>query len=402
MMPPEDRPKLLTGRFFLLFMGHLFFGFSFWPYVLLPVYLQDLGSGLADIGIIMGTASVSGILLRPWIGVALERIGRRRCLLIGGLVFLIAHLLYLTIDRIAWEIYMIRLIHGFGIGILFSTFFTLAADISPLSRRTEGIALFGIAGHLSGALGIPLGEQIVRLSGYRGLFLACASFTLLFILIGFFLADPPVEKKRGDLFDVYRFVKTTFYPSNRVPVLATGFFAIGLTSYMVFLKPYAHDIGLGVSTFFLAYSLTAVSIRLIGGTWPDRFGLKRVLYPSFVFLAVGIAWLGLWPSSTGLLFSGMLCGIGHGFIFPILSVLFINRAPDSERGARMALFTLFFDIGIFIGSPLWGFVAHAHGYISMFFLSAGIVFVSILAFVFLDHSDHFDVAIESKHLSDSK
>ncbi len=383
LLSEEDSPKLLTGNFVLLFMGHLFFGFSFWPYILLPVFLQELGSDLTSIGVIMGSASVAGILIRPWIGVALERIGRRRCLLIGGLIFLLAHLCYLSVTRIGWPIYLIRLVHGFGIGILFSTFFAFAADISPARRRTEGIALFGVAGHLSGALAIPLGEWIIRNGGYPSLFKTCAVFTVLFMAICLFIKE--AQKGKGNkLFGVKQFLSATFLPPNRIPLVATGLFALGLSSYMIFLKPYAHAVGLGVSTFFLAYSTTAVMVRLIGGKWPDRFGFMPVLYPAIFSHSVGMILLSFWPSATTLLFAGILCGMGHGFIFPILSVLLINRAPESERGARMALFTLFFEIGLFIGAPLFGFVAEAQGYRTMFFLSAMIVLTSVAAFVFLD------------------
>jgi len=393
-----DTPSLFNLNFFLLFMAHLFFGFAFWPYVLLPVFLQNLGSDLSSIGVIMGAASVSGILIRPWIGVALERIGRKRCLFIGGLIFLVAHFFYLSIDEIGWAIYGVRLIHGLGVGILFSTFFTLAADLSPETRRTEGIALFGVAGHLSGALGIPLGEWVINLGGYTSLFKACAGFTLLFMAFSHFLKTPATHTP-NPLFGAKQFMETAALPINRVPLAATGLFAVGLISYMTFLKPYAHTLGIGVSSFFLAYSLTAVAVRLLGGTWPDRFGLMRVLYPALFSLSAGITLLALWPSPSGLILSGVLCGIGHGFIFPILSVLLLNRGPGSERGARMALFTLFFDIGIFIGSPLWGLVAEGFGYTTMFFLSAATVLISVGAFLFLDRRLSLTPILEVEGLS---
>lgn len=396
--PQPGEPTLFNLNFFLLFLAHLFFGFAFWPYVLLPVFLQSLGSDLASIGVIMGLASVSGILIRPWIGVGLERIGRKRCLLIGGVVFLAAHFIYLSVDKIGWLIYGLRLLHGLGIGILFSTFFTLAADLSPESRRTEGIALFGVAGHLSGALGIPLGEWIIRVGGYTSLFQACAGFTLIFMIFSHFLKAPPGEA-RNPHFGARQFVETAVLRTNRVPLAATGLFAVGLISYMTFLKPYAHELGLGVSTFFLAYSLTAVAVRLIGGTWPDRLGLMQVLYPALFSLSTGIILLALWPAPMGLLIAGILCGIGHGFVFPILSVLLISRGPDTERGARMALFTLFFDIGIFIGSPLWGIVAEGFGYTTMFFLSAATVLISVAAFALLDRRLTLAPALEVEGFS---
>ncbi len=379
----DQRPVLLTRNFYLLFVAHLFFGLSFWPYVLLPVFLQGLGSGLTELGIIMALASVAGMIIRPWIGFMLDHFGRRRSLLFGGVIFFCAHLLYLTIDRIGPLIYVVRFVHGFGIGTLFASLFTIAADISPLSRRAEGIALFGVAGHLSGAIGVLLAEEIVLMSGFSALFLACAGFTAIFILIVYFVQEPAVSNKDTS-FTLKRFIKSTYHPLNRIPFLVTVLFAFGLVSYMTFLKPFAQEQEIRVTSFFFAYSLSAVFVRLLAGNWPDRFGLKTVLYPSLISLSIGIMLIIGFSTPAELLLSGILCGIGHGFIFPILSVFLINRAPDSERASRMVLFTLCFDLGIFIGSPLLGFVAEAFGYRQMFMISAIAILLSIPAFMFLD------------------
>ncbi len=377
---------IFTFNFTLLFMAHLFFGFSFWPYVLLPVFIQNLGSNLAEVGIIMGAASVSGMIMRPWSGDALDRVGRRSCLLAGGLIFFVTHMFYLRIDQIGPFIYFVRLFHGLSMGILFATFFTFAADITPVQRRTEGIAIFGIGGHLSGAFGVPLGEFLIRTGGYPLLFKTCAGFTLLFTLVSYFLKEP---KKTGTQprFHLSDFFRTGFLPKNRVPLIGNGLFALGLISYMVFLKPYAYEKGFTVTFFFLAYSLSAVVIRLVGAKWPDQFGLKTVLYPSFISMTLGILLLAFWPSPIGLLVSGVLCGVGHGFVFPILSVLVINRATENERGRSMALFTLLFDVGFFIGAPLWGYIAEHFGYRPMFYLSAISTLIAIGLFVFFDQSE---------------
>lgn len=379
---PVERPALLTRDFFLLFGAHLFFGFAFWPYVLLPVFLQDFGADLAKIGIIMGTASFAGILIRPGIGLALDGIGRRICLISGGIIFMLANLSYLRIEGIGLEIFGIRLLHGFGVGILMATFFTLAADIIPPSRRTEGIALFGVSGHLSGAIGVPLGEQLIRVGGYSLLFKVCAGFAGLSILTSLYIREP---RHNAVGLSIRRFLQIALQRSTRIPLMTTVSFALGIASYMVFLTPYAKSVQLAfVSYFFLTYSLTAITIRLIAGSWPDRFGLKKVLYPSLVSLASGIVLISFWPTPAGLVISGMLCGLGHGFIFPILSTLVINRGHDGNRGSMMTLFTLFFDIGIFIGAPFWGVIAKWYGYQPMFFLAAAVILLSLASFLFLD------------------
>lgn len=380
-----DRSTLFTRDFSLLFAAHLLFGLSFWPYVLLPVFLQGLGADLAHVGILMGIASLSGILVRPWIGSTLDRVGRRICLLGGGVIFLAANLSYLWISQIGWGIYVVRLLHGAGMGILMATFFTLAADLSPASRRTEGIALFGVSGHLAGALGVLLGEQLLRWGGYGALFKVCAGLAGLSILVSFSLQEPI---SHGALLPKEGFLKMALKRPIRIPLAGSFAFAAGMTSYMVFLKPYSLSVGLpSVSYFFLAYSLTAVAVRLIGANWPDRFGLKRVLYPSQLSLVAGVLLMFLRPSPWGWVVSGLLCGIGHGFIFPILSVLVISREHEARRGRLMTLFTLFYDLGLFVGAPSLGWIAKSFGYPSMFVVAALVVLASWMLFVFFDRED---------------
>ncbi len=378
----EKSPALLTRDFSLLFVSHLFFGFAFWPYVFLPVFLQDFGADLALVGTIMGTASLAGILIRPGIGLALDGIGRKTCLISGGLIFLLANLSYLWVDGIGPEIFGIRLLHGFGRGILMATFFTLAADIIPPSRRAEGIALFGVSGHLSGALGVPLGEHLLRIGGYSLLFKGCIGFAGLSVLTSLTIREP---QHNALSLSIRRFIQIGLQRSTRVPLITTVSFALGMASYLVFLTPYAKSVQIGfASYFFLSYSLSAVAIRLTAGNWPDRFGLKKVLYPSLASLASGIVLISTWSNPVGLIISGIFCGLGHGFIFPILSTIIINRGHDGNRGSMMTIFTLFFDIGIFIGAPFWGMIAKGYGYQTMFFLAGAVILLSLASFLLLD------------------
>ena len=381
----EDRPVLITRDFIRLFTAHLLFGLSFWPYVLLPVFLQGLGANLFTVGLIMGSASLAGILVRPWVGSALDRVGRRRLLAIGGVLFTAANFSYLAVDSVGWGIFAVRLLHGLGMGILMATLFTLAADYSPSSRRAEGIALFGVAGHVSGAIGVLLGERIVRLAGYPGLFLGGAFLAALSMGTSLSVREPPIHPHQigsGDFF------KISCNPALRLPLLGTIAFGLSMTAYMVFLKPYAVTVGIGsVTPFFVAYTLTAVTVRLIGSTWPDRFGLKPVLYPAMMSMTTGVLLLPLRPSFSGLLLGGVLCGVGHGFIFPILSVMVIGREREENRGSLMTLFTMLYDSGLLVGAPLLGWIAKGNRYAPMFVFAALIQMASLIAFRVFDRGE---------------
>ena len=152
-----------------------------------------------------------------------------------------------------------------------------------------------------------------------------------------------------------------------------------------FLKTYVMERGTGsVGGFFAAYALTAVGLRVVLGSLPERIGPKRVLVPGFFLLAGGLGLLATDPEPLVLLLAGVLCGVGHGYGFPIVLGLVVSRAPASERGAALSIYTALFDGGMLLGGPLLGAIIRAAGYREMFTLTMLIAVVGTLIFAFWD------------------
>lgn len=104
-----------------------------------------------------------------------------------------------------------------------------------------------------------------------------------------------------------------------------------------------------------------------------------MLFPALGALTIGFGLLAT-TTAIGVAIAGVLCGVGHGFTFPILLGLVISRARPSERGVALALYTALFDAGTLIGGPLFGFVIRHHGYPAMFVCAGALVVVGALAF----------------------
>ena len=99
-----------------------------------------------------------------------------------------------------------------------------------------------------------------------------------------------------------------------------------------------------------------------------------------VSLSIGFVVLALAKSDLAVTLAGMLCGLGHGFTFPILLGLTLGRARPSERGAALAIYTALFDAGMLIGGPLLGLVITGFGYRAMFATAAAGVALGAVAF----------------------
>jgi MFS family permease len=382
---PADRPaaraeRLYTRRFWTASAAHFLLGMGFWMFVVFPLHLANLGASTARIGVLIALEPTAAVLVRPALGGLMSRRGRRWMLRGGGLVNLVAVALYAVVDDLALGMTAVRILHGVGIGALFTTFFTYAADIAPVERRTESLAVFGISGILPTAFAPALGEEIVIRLGFDAMFAAAVAFSVASLACSWWLDEPPFEEIAPvGSHGFWRLARDR----RHYAVWATAFsFSLAMSSYVAFLEPFAHERGFErASLFFLCYSLAAVVLRFFGRALPDRVGPRRMLLPALASLAAGLYLVARLDSTASLGAAGLLCGMGHGYLFPILSGLAIEGTDRHTRGAAMSFFTAVFDLAQMIGPPLFGVLAEAAGYPAIFYAAMASVAAALVGWI---------------------
>jgi predicted MFS family arabinose efflux permease len=375
--------RLLTRPFVFCSLANLFQALSFNLFLHLPGFLNELGADDLEIGLLFGVTAAAAIAVRPPIGLVMDLRGRRPVILVGLLVNCAACGLYVTVREIGPWIYALRVLHGLGEALLFTALFTLAADLVPAARRTEGLALFGVSGVLPIALGGALGDVILAHADYRALFWTAFGFAALALLLAFPLRD--ATREGGERAPSRGFL-AALGQRDLLPLWWVGFvFSLALAAGFAFLKRFVDDTGLGsVGGFFGAYAAVAVAVRAAGGRLPDRVGPKRVLFPALAALAAGFLVLAGAESARDVLLAGLLCGAGHGYTFPILFGLVVTRAGEADRGSAMAIFTALFDIGVVLGGPAFGAISRSAGFPAMYASAAASLALGTLVFALWD------------------
>jgi len=356
---------LFTRRFWLACGVHFCGAMAMSLYILFPLFIRHLGGSEFTIGLYAGMTGAAAVLARLPLGRWLDTLGRHRVLTLAGLLHAAAWLGFLSIGELGVRAAILVVVYGLASGSLFASYFTYASDITPLSRRSEGIALFAIWGMLPQGLGPLLAEFLIGHLGFRVYFLVGVGFALASLGISQLL--PETVRPRGTWVEQ---VPTAARVWNRALlfVLAITFvFGAAVNGIFTFLAPFAQSRGgEAVGSFFMSYALAAVAVRVLTGRLPDRLGPIRVLIPAMILFSAGVL---LVPRVAGLpsfIAVGAMCGAGHGYAFPIFNVLALDQVSAASRGRAISWLTAMFDLGNTLGNPILGAIAESAGFRVMF------------------------------------
>ena len=365
---------LYTPAFWAMALANLCHTASFSAFFLLPLYILKHGGNQGDIGVVMGIFALASAISRPWVAEMIDRIGRKRSYTLGSILMVVSPFLYLGIHDPLGSAYLpfllLRAVHGVGLAICFTSVFTFMADILPRDRLNEGIGMFGISGLIGIAIGPVFAEIMLEPFGFSGLFIVAGILSGISLIIHQPLKESaPTGEEESD--------PTTFFGLFRrekfiVVGLISLLFGVGLAGSGNFVAPLAEERNLGyISFYFFCYSGGAITIRFINGWLSGKFGENRILPYSIVLYMAGLFLLPLAYNQAVLCVAGVLSGIGHGLIFPLLNTMAVRDERASIRGKATGIFTGGIDSGIFAGSLILGYIGDWFG-LNVLFLCAGL------------------------------
>ena len=80
------------------------------------------------------------------------------------------------------------------------------------------------------------------------------------------------------------------------------------------------------------------------------------------------------------LFRGLVAGSGVRHLFPAYNTLFVNLAPNSQRGTATSTYLTSWDVGIGIGMLTGGYIAEVSTFDKAYLFGACLTIVSMLYF----------------------
>lgn len=383
------KDKLVTSSYCFILAANFLLYFGFWLLIpVLPFYLSEVFSaGNSTIGIILSCYTVAALCIRPFSGYFLDRFARKPLYLMAYFIFMTMFAGYIIAGSLTLFI-MFRIIQGVSFGMVTVGGNTVVIDIMPSSRRGEGLGYYGLSNNIAMAVG-PMSGLFLHDAGMSFTTIFCCS--LGSCMAGFVCASlvktpykPPVRREPISL---DRFILLKGIPAGISLLLLS--IPYGMTTNYVAM--YAKQIGINATTgFFFTFMAIGMAIsRIFSGKIVDRGKITQVISAGLYlvvfsfFLLSACVYLISWNNMvcTIVFFSvALLLGVGFGIMFPAYNTLFVNLAPNSQRGTATSTYLTSWDVGIGIGMLTGGYIAEVSTFDKAYLFGACLTIVSMLYF----------------------
>ena len=365
---PQLNPQvriLAWGRFlseigtgFTLFYAPIFF-------------VNQVGLSATEVGLALGSASISGILGRILGGLFSDspKWGRRSTLLLSSAISAIASLL-LAITVNFSTLVLGNLLSGFGTGLYWPATEAVVADLTEGEQRREAYAVTRLADNLGLGIGVILGGALIGSSGsYRLLFIIDAiSFVVFFAVVYFAIQEtyrpsPSREEIKDNKSSMQRWAAALRDRRLVVFVLVNVIFTTYVSQIQSTLPLYFSKTGFSAIAISGLFSWQMIVAIL--GLIPASRALRRLSHPQALCVSALLWAMGfilIWV--TGVATKGHLAWaiLGMGLFAiatvsytPSASSLVADIAPVDLRGVYLSINSLCWAVGYAIGPSLGGY-----------------------------------------------
>ena len=341
----------------------------------LSLFAEQLeGSTPSLIGMAIGVYGISQALLQIPFGILSDRLGRKKIIIIGLLIFMIGS----VVAALSTNIYGVLLGRAIqGSGAIAAPIMALVADLTQEVHRTKAMALIGLSIGVSFGIAITAGPVIAGFIGVHGIFWLIAVLSIVAIFVVLYLVPNPEKSKVHRDAEVVPGQFLNILKNVDLLRLNYGIFILHatLTASFVVLPLLMRDAGLLPAEHWKVY--LPVFVVSMAAIIPFVILAEKKRKMKIVFIgaiaALVLADLGLMQFSHNLIgIIGFLWLFFTGFnlLEATLPSLISKTAPGDLRGTAMGIYSTSQFLGAGLGGGIGGWCYGQFGAAGVFMFCA--------------------------------
>ena len=336
-------------------------------FVILPLFVAKLPAPLfplpetVRVGILISIFGLVNALLQPFAGAFIDRIGRYKPFIMGGLVFMMfATLGFLIVASFAGLLIM-RSLQGIGVALTVPAALALMVSASQKKTRGGSMGIYTTSRMFGLALGPLIGGALYDRFGFDTSFYMAAAFIVVaLVLVQLWVKEPSsktVKKQSGRL----QIIDRKLLSAGILGVaFATFIMASDFTMMSALENQFNARLGIDAFLFSIVFSallFSRIFTQVPLGRLSDQIGRKPLIIGGLLVLVPSTALLGYGSSVTQLVILRLIQGIGSGAVAAPAFAVAGDLAQAGGEGRQMSIITMGFGLGIAVGPLLAGILA---------------------------------------------
>ncbi|CAG9959247.1 MFS transporter [Campylobacter lari] len=381
-------------------VGTRFFGL----FIVLPVlslYALNLkGANEFLVGLLVGVYALTQMALQVPFGMISDKIGRKKTMLIGLVVFIIGSLVCSYADDI-YTMMFGRLLQGAGaIGAVATA---MISDFINEENRGKAMAIMGSFIGLSFAASLVLSPLMSAKFGLSSLFDLSAILSLICIVLLFsvvpkehIIVHENTKTPLKKLLKEKNLALMNLTNCMQKMLMSIAFLSIPLVLVHEFNYPSENLWHVYVSSMVLGFLAMGLS-----GSLGEKRGLsKEILLLGVAFFIIAYIIFAFSHNALVFMVGVVVFFIGFNLHEPIMQSCASKFAKVNEKGAALGVFNAFGYFGSFLGGVVGGYFLHHFSLVTLAFI---LVILSVIWFVlllFLQSPADFKnvyLSLETKH-----
>ncbi|HEY5870671.1 MAG TPA: MFS transporter [Candidatus Tectomicrobia bacterium] len=351
---------------------------------LLPIHAKQLGASATSIGGMYSVIALIMVLMRPPVGWAMDRLGRKGFLVAGFVCYAGAMGLF-AIAQDVTMLYLARLVQGFGRALTWIAAYTIAIECTTPQQRGEALGrVDGDAnrGALYGALiALVLFSLITLHDAWRALFLGYA----ILAAVGAWLAWQHVPETRSASLASSMPEVVVSWPLLKLMVVVfvtSGSAALTSPLLLIFLQDrFTTDL----AVLALAFAPAGLILGFLPahlGRLSDHIGRVPLMVVGLVGSGVASLLLPRVPTLGCLVVVAIIKALSIVVVAPAQKALLSDLTGGAQRGAGYGFYSFAGSLGAVVGPPLGGWLYDVLGPIQLFGVN-GLLLLASAAWVML-------------------
>ena len=370
-----QKPPLMSNRL-MLFMGTMILaniaGAMYQP--LMPLYVQELGADVGQVGLFFTLGSVAPLLFQVFGGWLSDSIGRLQAIAIGSVAGVLGYFVYLLAPSWGWLL-LATLTGAMARSFVAPSYMAFVAEESSAEARGRVYGLSSGLFQVVGVVGPPIGGYLSQFWGFKAMFLVAGvlytSATVIRLLMARSAQRQETEVRERPSFGSLKAslaamaglllaggVVTWIFVSDGVRDVS---FSLAFQLLPLYMQNLMGLSNVEISWLSSLSSLVTMVFMTPAGWLSDKKGERVGIVIGFALIAAAMALFLQSRLFVGFATVWALFGLGSALIDPAYNSLISKVVPMKLRGTAFGLFST--SIGLislpapYVGAMLWERVA---------------------------------------------